>query len=74
MVRARLPQAMLAMASLLCREARAKFQSAMEVLGPTPALLYSEALCCYKMSAPAEALRLVAQVIEKVLPSSYPTA
>jgi hypothetical protein len=49
-----------------CREAQAKFEHATEVIGRSSSLLYSIALCNYKQNKPGEALKYLAQVIEKV--------
>jgi hypothetical protein len=54
----------------VCSEAKQKFQAAMEMLGHTPALMYNEALCSYKMKSPADALKTIAQIIEKVCPTA----
>jgi menaquinone-dependent protoporphyrinogen IX oxidase len=38
----------------------------MEVLGKKPSILYSIALCYYKQHQPGQALKYLAQLIEKV--------
>jgi Tfp pilus assembly protein PilF len=55
--------------SIKCREAQAKFEHAIEVIGTSSALLYSIALCHYKQNKHGEALKYLAQVIEKVRPA-----
>lgn len=53
-------------ARVLCREAQAKFEHAIELLGASAPLLYSIALCNYKLNKPGEALKYLARVVEMV--------
>ena len=55
------------------REAQAKFEHAIELLGTSAPLLYSVALCNYKLNKPGEALKFLARVVEMVRSCARPS-